>query len=62
MTFGRMNNMRRRTYRPNESHHRSLRRKSVDRSAMLNTEPVRPSLLERMVRAVMKLIAPRQEK
>jgi hypothetical protein len=35
MTFGRMNNMRRRSYRPDESFHRNRRRRQVDRSAML---------------------------
>jgi hypothetical protein len=59
MTFGRMNNMRRRTYRPDESHHRSLRRKSVDRSAMLNLGSPRQSLLERVVRVVVRLIGRR---
>jgi hypothetical protein len=37
MTFGRMNNMRRRTSRPDENHHRDTRRNKVDRSAMLGS-------------------------
>ena len=35
MLFGRQKNMVRRTYRPNETHHRDMRRQGVDRAAML---------------------------
>jgi hypothetical protein len=55
----RMNNMRRRSYRPDESHHRSLRQRGIDRSVMLNTESPRPSFLNRLARAVAKVITRR---
>ncbi len=35
MSFGRQRNMVRRTFRPNESVHRDLRRKNIDRAGML---------------------------
>jgi hypothetical protein len=35
MLFGRQRNMVRRTFRPNENHHRDMRRKGIDRAGML---------------------------
>jgi len=52
MTFGRMNNMRRRTSRPNESFHRNRRRSNVDRSAMLEGGRRRKSFLTRAFTAL----------
>jgi len=56
MSFGRQKNMVRRASRPDESHHRSLRRRSIDRSVMLNSAPRRPSFLERMIRSLARLL------
>jgi len=55
MTFGRMNNMRRRTSRPDESFHRNRRRSNVDRSAMLNGGRRRKSLLIRVFGPLLSL-------
>ena len=52
MTFGRMNNMRRRTSRPDESFHRNRRRSNVDRSAMLNGNRRRKSVIGRVLGAL----------
>ncbi len=52
MTFGRMNNMRRRTSRPDESFHRNRRRSNVDRSAMLNGSRRRKSVIGRVLGAL----------
>jgi hypothetical protein len=55
MTFGRMNNMRRRSYRPDENFHRNRRRRRVDRSAMLES-PKRSSSIGRFLEALMGMI------
>ncbi|HET6248721.1 MAG TPA: hypothetical protein VFE47_13545 [Tepidisphaeraceae bacterium] len=54
MLFGRQRNMVRRTYRPNENFHRDIRRKGLDRSAMLEskTRRKRRSLLDRILGAI----------
>jgi hypothetical protein len=57
MQFGRMSNMRRRTYRPDENFHRGRRRKNVDRSAMLYASGRRKPLVVRMVSAVLSLFS-----
>jgi hypothetical protein len=59
MTFGRMNNMRRRTYRPDESFHRNRRRSNVDRSAMLNGGRARKPLFARALTSLIKLFSRR---
>jgi hypothetical protein len=55
MTFGRMNNMRRRSYRPDENFHRNRRRRRVDRSAMLESRK-RSSSIGRFLEALMGMI------
>jgi len=59
MTFGRMNNMRRRSGRPDESFHRNRRRSNVDRSAMLNSTPRRGSKIGRLFGAIFALFSRR---
>jgi len=59
MQFGRMSNMRRRTYRPDENFHRGRRRKNVDRSAMLYSGTRRKPMLVRLVSAVLGLFSRR---
>lgn len=59
MQFGRMSNMRRRSYRPDENFHRGRRRKKVDRSAMLYSGSRRKPLMVRMVSAILGLFSRR---
>jgi hypothetical protein len=59
MTFGRMNNMRRRTSRPDENFHRSRRRSNVDRSVMLNAARKRASTFARLLGALLSLFSRR---
>lgn len=59
MTFGRMNNMRRRTYRPDENFHRGRRRRSVDRSAMLDPGRPRRSGIARFIGVIFGLFSRR---
>lgn len=59
MSFGRQNNMVRRKSRPDESHNRNLRRRSIDRSAMLNPASRRRPLLERVVHSLVRIITGR---
>jgi hypothetical protein len=59
MSFGRMNNMRRRASRPDEDFHRNRRRKRLDRSAMLDSRSSRSSLLVRAFRALVRLVSRR---
>jgi len=57
MQFGRMSNMRRRSYRPDEGFHRGRRRKNVDRSAMLYSGARRKSRLGRLMSAIFGLFS-----
>jgi hypothetical protein len=50
-----MNNMRRRSYRPDENFHRNRRRRRVDRSAMLESRK-RSSSIGRFLEALMGMI------
>ena len=59
MTFGRMNNMRRRSHRADESFHRNRRRSNVDRSAMLMGARPRRSPLTRLFTAIFSLFSRR---
>ena len=60
MSFGRMNNMRRRSHRADESFHRNRRRRQVDRLGMLEPRGAgRGSPLRRVLRAVLGLITRR---
>ena len=57
MTFGRMNNMRRRSSRADESFHRNRRRSNVDRSAMLMGNRPRRSPLTRLLTAIVRVFS-----
>ena len=57
MTFGRMNNMRRRSHRADESFHRNRRRSNIDRAAMLNSSPRRGSKIARLFGAIFGLFS-----
>jgi hypothetical protein len=59
MTFGRMNNMRRRSSRADESFHRNRRRSNVDRSAMLMGDRRRRSPLTRLFTAILGIFSRR---
>ena len=50
MAFGRQSNMVRRALRPDEAFHRNRRRRTVDRSAMLESRPARTPVLIRILR------------
>lgn len=52
MTFGRMNNLRRRAHRPDENFHRERRRRAVARSYRSG----RPSALGQLLRGIMAMI------
>lgn len=55
MLFGRQRNMVRRKFRPHESYHRDMRRKAVDRTAMLESrfgKPRKRSLIDRILNAI----------
>jgi len=57
MTFGRMNNMRRRSHRADESFHRNRRRSNVDRSAMLMGPRPRRSVLSRFFGTILGIFS-----
>ena len=54
MLFGRQRNMVRRKYRPHETYHRDMRRKGLDRAAMLEskTRKKQRPLFERILNAI----------